>query len=114
MHFYLEHNFGHHLNVATPNDPVTAKYNEPLYSFWISAVFGELYGAMKIQRKRLQNKNMSFFSLQNDMLWYGIIQLIYLVTGLIIFGFKGFIAFRFVLNPILSPIASASSVVPVF
>ena len=31
MHFYIEHNFGHHLNVATPNDPVTAKYNEPLY-----------------------------------------------------------------------------------
>ena len=88
---YLEHNFGHHLNVATPNDPVTAKYNEPLYSFWISAVFGELNGAMKIQRKRLQNKKLSFFSLQNDMLWYGIIQFIYLVCGFIIFGFKGLI-----------------------
>ena len=24
MHFYLEHNFGHHLNVATKQDPVTA------------------------------------------------------------------------------------------
>lgn len=91
MHFYLEHNFGHHLNVATPNDPVTAKYNEPLYSFWISAVFGELNGAMKIQRKRLQDKNLPFFSLQNDMLWYGIIQFIYLVTGLIVFGLKGLI-----------------------
>jgi len=91
MHFYLEHNFGHHLNVATPNDPVTAKYNEPLYSFWISAVFGELKGAIKIQRKRLQNKNLSFFSLQNDMLWYGIIQFIFLTIGFTFFGFKGLI-----------------------
>ena len=29
MHFYLEHNYGHHLKVATKEDPVTAKYNEP-------------------------------------------------------------------------------------
>ena len=61
-----------------------------MYSL-ISAVFGELKGAMKIQRKRLQNKKLSFFSLQNDMLWYGIIQFIYLVCGFIIFGFKGLI-----------------------
>ncbi|MDA9573178.1 fatty acid desaturase, partial [Flavobacteriaceae bacterium] len=27
MHFYIEHNFGHHNNVATPKDPATAKFN---------------------------------------------------------------------------------------
>ena len=91
MHFYLEHNFGHHLNVATADDPVTARYNEPLYSFWISAVFGELNGAIKIQRKRLKNNNLSFFSIQNDMLWYGIIQFLFVLSGFIIFGLKGLI-----------------------
>ena len=25
MHFYIEHNFGHHLKVATPEDGATAK-----------------------------------------------------------------------------------------
>ena len=61
MHFYLEHNFGHHLNVATKQDPVTAKYNEPLYSFWLSAIKGELIGAIKIQKQRLSVENRSFF-----------------------------------------------------
>jgi alkane 1-monooxygenase len=27
MHFYIEHLHGHHKNVATPNDPASAKLN---------------------------------------------------------------------------------------
>ena len=33
MHFYIEHNFGHHMNVATPNEGATAKYNQSVFSF---------------------------------------------------------------------------------
>ena len=32
MHFYIEHNFGHHMKVATPDDGATAKYNQSVYS----------------------------------------------------------------------------------
>ena len=46
---------------------------------------------MKLQRNRLQNKTLSYFSLQNDMLWYGIIQFMFLLTGLIIFSLTGLI-----------------------
>ena len=91
MHFYLEHNFGHHLNVATNEDAVTAKYNEPLYSFWISAIKGELLGAIKIQKTRLSRQNISFFSIYNDMFWYSIIQLMYLSLVFLFFSFKGII-----------------------
>ena len=91
MHFYLEHNFGHHQNVATNEDPVTAKYNEPIYSFWISAIRGELLSAIKIQKNRLSRKNISFFSVYNDMFWYAIIQLIYLLVILLIFSSKGLV-----------------------
>ena len=38
MHFYLEHNFGHHKNVSTPEDPATSKYNQSLYQFWVTSV----------------------------------------------------------------------------
>ena len=31
MHFYIEHNFGHHQKAATNEDPATAKYNQSLY-----------------------------------------------------------------------------------
>ena len=37
MHFYIEHNFGHHQKAATKEDPATARYNQPLYSFWFSS-----------------------------------------------------------------------------
>ena len=33
MHFYLEHNFGHHQNVGTPKDPATSKINQSVFSF---------------------------------------------------------------------------------
>ena len=91
MHFYLEHNYGHHLKVATKEDPVTAKYNEPIYIFWISAIKGELLGAIKIQKNRLLKNNTSFFSFYNDMFWYVIIQLSYMLLVFILFGPKGLI-----------------------
>ena len=91
MHFYLEHNYGHHLKVATKEDPVTAKYNEPIYIFWISAIKGELLGAIKIQKNRLLKNNTSFLSFYNDMFWYGIIQLSYMLLVFILFGLKGLI-----------------------
>ena len=91
MHFYLEHNYGHHLKVATKEDPVTAKYNEPIYIFWISAIKGELLGAIKIQKNRLLKNNSSFLSFYNDMFWYAIIQLSYMLLVFILFGPKGLI-----------------------
>jgi alkane 1-monooxygenase len=33
MHFFIEHNKGHHKNVATPTDPSSARLGEPLYAF---------------------------------------------------------------------------------
>jgi alkane 1-monooxygenase len=38
MHFYEEHNYGHHLKASTPEDPATARYNESLYAFWLRSV----------------------------------------------------------------------------
>ena len=36
--FYIEHSFGHHVNVGTPKDGATAKYKQSVYSFWITSV----------------------------------------------------------------------------
>ena len=37
MHFYIEHNYGHHIKVATPDDGATAKYNQSVYNFWFTS-----------------------------------------------------------------------------
>lgn len=89
MHFFIEHNYGHHLNVATDNDPATAKYNQPLYHFWIRSVPHQYINAWKIQNRLLQSNRKKFLSFTNDMLWYSIISLIYLSTSYIIFNFAG-------------------------
>ncbi len=86
MHFYIEHNFGHHLHAATKEDPATARYNQSVYSFWITSVSRQLVKAWKIQLKLLSSENRSFFSIKNDMFWYIIFQVAYLVLVYILFG----------------------------
>ena len=78
MHFYIEHNFGHHLHVATPNDGATAKYNQTVYSFWISSVSKQYVDAWKRQIQLLKIRNKPLVSISNDMLWYHLIQPLYL------------------------------------
>ena len=80
-HFYIEHNYGHHRNVATPADPATARYNESLYAFWVRSVWGSYWHAWRIQRKLLKAKKVGFFSPKNDMLIYTVLEVI-LVAGI--------------------------------
>jgi len=88
MHFYIEHNFGHHLHVATPEDGATAKYNQTVYSFWITSVSKQYIDAWKRQIHLLKANNFSFFSIKNDMLWYHFIQPLYLLTVYYLFSFE--------------------------
>ena len=78
MHFYIEHNFGHHVNVGTDEDPATAKYKQSLYSFWITSVIGQYIGAWKLQLKLLKISKYKFFSIKNDMMFYVIFQLMFI------------------------------------
>ena len=89
MHFYIEHNFGHHLNAATKEDPATARYNQSVYSFWFTSMIRQYFSAWRIQNKLLKNSNLSFFSAKNDMFWYLIIEAAYLISIFAFFGSFG-------------------------
>ena len=86
MHFTIEHNYGHHKNVATELDPATAKKGQTLYHFWITSVFGQYKNAWQIQLRLLKNKKVSFVSLENNLLLFMIYQLLYLTTIFALFG----------------------------
>lgn len=86
MHFTIEHNYGHHKNVATELDPATAKKGQTLYHFWITSVFGQYKNAWQIQLKLLKNKKASFVSLENNLLLFMIYQVLYLTTIFALFG----------------------------
>ncbi|WOI22370.1 alkane 1-monooxygenase [Nonlabens ulvanivorans] len=79
MHFYIEHNYGHHVNAATPEDPASARYNESLYAFWWRSVINQYKNSWSIQNRLLKVNDQSFYSVKNDMLWYTVIQLSYLI-----------------------------------
>ena len=86
MHFYIEHNFGHHINVATPEDPATARYKQTLYSFWITSVVRTYISAWKIQLKLLKVSKRNFFSIKNDMVFYTLFQITFLAFVYYNFG----------------------------
>lgn len=91
MHFYIEHNFGHHLHAATKEDPATARYNQTVYSFWITSITRQYFSAWKIQNRLLKASNKSFVSLKNDMLWFVVFQALFLLTIYVFFGVPGLV-----------------------
>ena len=78
MHFFVEHNWGHHTYAATKEDPATAKYQQTVYGFWLSSVCRQYANAWKIQGERNREKGSGFWSVYNDMLWYTLFQIVYL------------------------------------
>jgi alkane 1-monooxygenase len=67
-HFYIEHNRGHHVRVATPEDPASARLGETLYEFWPRTVVGSLRSAWRIEKRRYARKKRHPFRIGNDVL----------------------------------------------
>ncbi|NUR09898.1 MAG: alkane 1-monooxygenase [Nocardioidaceae bacterium] len=67
-HFYIEHNRGHHVRVATPEDPASARVGESLYAFWPRTVLGSLRSAWNLEKPRFKRRNRSHWSIRNDVL----------------------------------------------
>ncbi len=85
-HFYIEHNYGHHLHVATPDDPATARFNQTVYHFWWTSISRQYRNAWRIQRELLRREEHSFWSASNHMLWSSLVQVGYLSAVTYLFG----------------------------
>lgn len=86
MHFYVEHNRGHHKYVATPLDPATARIDESVYTFVLRSFVGSYLSAWKIQLELNKKNNSNFFSFQNEMFWFQCIQLFTISAFYYFFG----------------------------
>src|SRR5689334_14019368 len=67
-HFYIEHNRGHHLRVATPEDPASSRLGENFYQFWPRTVGGSLKSAWRLEKKRIARRHQHPFRISNDVL----------------------------------------------
>lgn len=89
MHFFIEHNRGHHRHVATPLDPATSRRNQTIYGFWLRSVALSWWNAWTLEAERLRRENKPALSLENQMLRFQIIQVVYLTAIFLVFGFTG-------------------------
>ncbi len=67
-HFYIEHNRGHHVRVATPEDPASARVGESFYAFWPRTVGGSLRSAWNLEKRRIARRRQHPWRLSNDVL----------------------------------------------
>lgn len=67
-HFFIEHNRGHHVRVATPEDPASARLGEGFWTFLPRTVVGSLRSAWGLERTRLSRTGHSAWSIHNDIL----------------------------------------------
>ncbi|MEU1953215.1 alkane 1-monooxygenase [Nocardia rhamnosiphila] len=67
-HFFVEHNRGHHVRVATPEDPASARFGEPLWAFIPRSAVGGFRSALALERERLSRKGKRWFSRDNQLL----------------------------------------------
>ena len=93
MHFYIEHNRGHHKNVATPHDPATARKNENLYAYLVRCISSTYLSAWKIENDRLERNNKFAYSFKNAMIQFSLVQTLFLLIIYSLFGLQALICF---------------------
>jgi alkane 1-monooxygenase len=67
-HFFIEHNRGHHVRVATPDDPASARLGESFWAFLPRTVSGSLRSAWELEGERLERIGKSHWTPRNDIL----------------------------------------------
>ncbi len=67
-HFFVEHNRGHHMRVATPEDPASARFGESLWEFLPRSVSGGFRSAIRLERARLARRELGWWSVHNHIL----------------------------------------------
>lgn len=86
IHFFIEHNKGHHAHVATEEDPSSAILGQSIYSFWPQTIFGTYVKAWEINLDELKKKGLGFLNTQNEMLFFTLAQVILMVLIGYFFG----------------------------
>jgi alkane 1-monooxygenase len=67
-HFFVEHNRGHHVRVATPEDPASARFGESLWQFLPRTMLGGFRSALALERQRLARNGKRWLSPSNHLL----------------------------------------------
>ncbi|MBK9625127.1 MAG: alkane 1-monooxygenase [Rhodocyclaceae bacterium] len=67
-HFTVEHNRGHHIEVATPEDSASSRMGESIYKFMLREVPGAWTRAWALETRRLSSLGLPAWSLKNEVI----------------------------------------------
>ena len=67
-HFFVAHNRGHHVRVATPEDPASARMGESFWAFLPRTVAGSLVSAWELEREWLERHGHLVWNVRNNVL----------------------------------------------
>jgi alkane 1-monooxygenase len=84
-HFCIEHNRGHHVMVATQEDPASARMGESVYRFALRELPGTAVRGWAMEKERLGKKGLGFWVWRNDLLQAYAISL--LIAAVLIWAF---------------------------
>ncbi|WP_200170980.1 alkane 1-monooxygenase [Tomitella cavernea] len=87
-HFFVEHNVGHHVRVATPADPASARLGESLWVFYPRALVGGFLSGVRSQAGRLRRQGHGFWHPSNDILQSWTISVVLFAAVIGAFGWE--------------------------
>lgn len=87
--FKVEHVRGHHVNVSTPADASSSRYNESAYAFIPRAIVKNVRNALALEAKRLARYNLPALHWRNELLWWHGISALLAVFAMLHFGLMG-------------------------
>lgn len=85
-HFMIGHNRGHHKNVATAEDPASARMGESIYRFALREIPGTFRIAWRIESERLKNRGKAIWHPSNRILQSYAMSTLMSAALLIMFG----------------------------
>ena len=92
--FPIEHIYGHHADMGTPADPLSARFGQHYYAFFVNALRKNFPKAWSLQRQRLARQGRTLCSVHNALLWWYGLTLMFACVLYLVFGVMG-LAFFF-------------------
>lgn len=84
--FFIYHNFGHHITVATPEDLGSAPYGISFWAFASRSIPGKTKAAWKIEKERLHRNGYSPWTLRNRFLTIALLPILWFSFLFYLFG----------------------------
>ncbi len=89
--FKIEHIYGHHVHVSTPQDASSAKYGQSVYHFLPRAIYFNIRNAWRLEAARLQRHKQSQW--HNEMLRWTAFSITFALGAFLLFGVAGLVFF---------------------